>query len=59
MFQTRGIVAFEIEITEIQATRKMSQNRDEKNYQNIITELEKNNTNESIATAKEMKKCPM
>ena len=59
MLQTRGIVAFEIEITEIQATRKMSQNRDEKNYQNIITELEKNNTNESIATAKEMKKCPV
>ena len=59
MLQSRGIVAFEIEITEIQATRKMSQNRDEKNYQNIITELEKNNTNESIATAKEMKKCPV
>ena len=59
MLQSRGIVAFEIEITEIQATRKMSQNRDEKNYQNIITELEKNNTNESIATAKEMKKCPI
>ena len=35
MLQSRGIVAFEIEITEIQATRKMSQNRDEKNYQNI------------------------
>lgn len=59
MLQSRGIVAFEIEITEIQATRKMSQNRDEKNYQNIISELEKNNTNESIATANEMKKCPV
>ena len=59
MMQSRGIVAFEIEITEIQATRKMSQNRDAKNYQNIITELEKVNTDQSIATAKEMKKCPM
>ena len=58
MLQSRGIVAFEIKITEIQATRKMSQNRDAKNYQTIITELEKINTDQSIATAKEMKKCP-
>jgi len=59
MLQSRGIVAFEIEITEIQATRKMSQNRDEKNHQNIIAELEKVNTNQSIAIANEMKKCPL
>ncbi len=49
----------EIEITEIQATRKLSQNRDEKNHQNIITELEKANTNQSVAVANEMKKCPL
>ena len=59
MLQSRGIVAFEIEITETQATRKMSQNRDEKNYQNIISELEKANTNQSVAVANEMKKCPL
>ncbi|WP_035667817.1 FMN-binding negative transcriptional regulator [Flavobacterium sp. 83] len=59
MMQTRGIVAFEIEITEIQAKKKLSQNRDEKNYQNIISELEKANTNQSIAIANEMKKCPI
>lgn len=59
MLQSRGIVAFEIKITEIQATRKMSQNRDAKNYQTIITELEKINTDQSIATAKEMNKCPI
>ena len=59
MMQSSGIVAFEIEITQIQATRKMSQNRDEKNYQNIISELEKTNTNDSIAIANEMKKCPI
>lgn len=59
MMQTRGIVAFEIEITEIQATKKLSQNRDEKNHQNIISELEKANTNQSIAIANEMKKCPI
>ena len=59
MMQSSGIVAFEIEITQIQATRKMSQNRDGKNYQNIISELEKANTNDSIAIANEMKKCPI
>ena len=58
MMQARGIVAFEIEIDKIEATRKMSQNRDSKNYQNIISELEKNNSANSFATAKEMKKCP-
>lgn len=58
MIQSRGIVAFEIEIEEIQAQQKMSQNRDDKNYQNIISELEKTNKNQSIAVANEMKKCP-
>jgi transcriptional regulator len=58
MMQTRGIVAFEIEITEIQAKKKLSQNRDEKNYQNIISELEKTEDVQAIAVANEMKKCP-
>lgn len=58
MMQSRGIVAFQIEIEEIQAQQKMSQNRDDKNYQNIISELEKTNKNQSIAVANEMKKCP-
>ncbi|PRZ28286.1 FMN-binding negative transcriptional regulator [Flavobacterium granuli] len=58
MKQACGIVAFEIEIKEIQATKKMSQNRDDKNYKNIISELEKTENNQSIAVANEMKKCP-
>ena len=57
MMQTRGIVAFEIEIEEIQATKKMSQNRDDKDFQNIISELEKTENIQSIAIAKEMSKC--
>ena len=59
MMQSRGIVACEIIITEIQATKKLSQNRDNKNYQNIISELEKITSNQSIAVANEMKKCPI
>jgi transcriptional regulator len=58
MLQARGIVAFEIEITEIQAAKKMSQNRDEKNLKNIISELEKTEDFQSIAVANEMRKCP-
>ncbi|RTY93395.1 FMN-binding negative transcriptional regulator [Flavobacterium sp. GT3R68] len=57
MRQTRGIVAFEIEIREIQAVKKLSQNRDDKNYQNIISELEKTGETNSAAVAKEMSKC--
>ena len=56
MMQTRGIVAFEIKIEEIQAQNKMSQNRDDKNYSNIISELEKTENPQSMAVAKEMAK---
>ena len=54
MLQARGIVAFEIKIEEIQAQTKMSQNRDDKNYSNIISELEKTENPQSMAVAKEM-----
>jgi len=57
MMQTRGIVAFEIEIEEIQAKHKLSQNRDEKNYDNIITELKKTKNPQAIGVANEMLKC--
>jgi transcriptional regulator len=56
MLQARGIVSFEIEITAIEAKKKLSQNRDDKNYKNIISELEKTNDNQAIAIAEEMKK---
>lgn len=56
MMQTRGIIAFEIKIEEIQAQTKMSQNRDDKNYSNIISELEKTKNPQSMAVAKEMAK---
>ncbi len=58
MREARGIFGFEIEIDEIQATKKLSQNRDAFNYKNIITELEKTENAQSIAVAKEMSKCP-
>jgi transcriptional regulator len=39
--QMKGIVGFEILIDEIQASFKLSQNRDQKNYENVIAELRK------------------
>ncbi len=37
----KAIVAFEIEVTELDNVYKLSQNRDEKSYDNIISELKK------------------
>jgi len=56
MREARGIIAFEIEITSIEAQKKLSQNRDDKNHKNIISELEKTKDNQSVAIAHEMKK---
>ncbi len=54
MRQARGIIGFEIEIDEIHAVKKLSQNRDDKNYQNIINELEKKEDSNSKLIAKQM-----
>jgi transcriptional regulator len=57
MRQANGIVAFEITITDIHAVKKMSQNRDQKNYENVISELEMTQNHEALEVAKIMK-CP-
>jgi transcriptional regulator len=56
MMQARGIVSFEMEITAIEAVKKMSQNRDDKNYKNIISKLDDSNDFQSVQVAEEMKK---
>lgn len=56
MREAHGIIAFEIAVTGIEAQKKLSQNRDDHNYQNIITELEKSGDNQANAIAEEMKK---
>jgi transcriptional regulator len=50
-----AIVAFEIEITTIEHVFKLSQNRDEKSYHNIVEHLSQGDA-ESQAVADEMKK---
>ncbi|TGD57971.1 FMN-binding negative transcriptional regulator [Flavobacterium humi] len=56
MMQARGIIAFEIEITSLEAIKKLSQNRDAKNYQNIIAKLENSDDHNAKQIALEMKK---
>lgn len=53
--EMRGIVGFEIEITSIQAAAKMSQNRNNTDYQSIVAELEKSNNQGDIQVAKWMR----
>ncbi len=49
--EMKGIVGFEIEITLIQATAKMSQNRSDTDYKSIVTELEKSDEQREIQVA--------
>ncbi|GLV14715.1 protease synthase and sporulation protein PAI 2 [Alicyclobacillus hesperidum] len=53
--QIKGIVAFEIEITSIQASGKMSQNRNDRDYKAIVTELEKLNEEDARRVAEWMR----
>jgi transcriptional regulator len=54
--EMKGIVGFQIKIDEVQASYKLSQNRDAKNHENIIKELAKRGDIHSLNIAKEMKK---
>jgi len=53
--EIKGIVGFEINITNIQAVAKLSQNRDAKNHTAIVNELEKRGDHSSKEVARLMK----
>ena len=55
MRQANGILGFQIEIESIEAVKKLSQNRDDKNYKNIISQLEKSQNTAAANLAIEMK----
>ncbi|MBS1524341.1 MAG: FMN-binding negative transcriptional regulator [Bacteroidetes bacterium] len=50
-----GIVAFEIEVTDLQAKKKLSQNRTDREIENIIHSLEKNDDTNAREIAEYMK----
>lgn len=54
--EARGIVGFEITITDVQGQKKLSQNRDDKNYQRILNALEKTADPNTLALAEAMRK---
>jgi transcriptional regulator len=54
--EIKGLIGFEIEITEIQAAAKLSQNRDEKNYDRILAGLAKKGDKDSLIMAELMKR---
>lgn len=53
--QMKAIVGFEVKIEKIEASYKLSQNRDEKNLQNIIRELELLNDHNATEMSKQMR----
>lgn len=53
--EMKGIVAFQIEVTTIEASYKLSQNRDDESYQNIITQLDKRTDTLSHSVAAAMR----
>jgi len=53
--QIRALVGFEIVITEVHASAKLSQNRDETNYDNIVAQLSNSDLDLDKKIASEMK----
>ena len=55
MRQANGILAFNIIVENIDAVKKLSQNKSENNKKSIISHLEKSNDEGARIIAKEMK----
>src|SRR5687768_7415311 len=53
--EMKGIVAFQIEVTRIEANYKLSQNRDDVNYRSIVTHLEERTDDLSHEVAEVMR----
>ena len=54
--EMKGIVAFQIEVTRMEANYKLSQNRDDANYQSIVAHLEERLDDLSQGVAQAMRK---
>ncbi|WP_059173125.1 FMN-binding negative transcriptional regulator [Bacillus sp. FJAT-27445] len=54
--QLKGIVGFKIKVEDIQATYKLSQNRNERDYANIIEKLKNEGNSNAIQIAEQMEK---
>ncbi|HXD09715.1 MAG TPA: hypothetical protein VN653_06600, partial [Anaerolineales bacterium] len=54
--EMKGIVAFQIEVTRVEANYKLSQNRNDEDYHNIISRLEEREDEMSHGVAEAMKR---
>ena len=54
--EMRGVAAFQVEVTRIEASYKLSQNRNDEDYWNIVSQLEHRGDEQSHAVAAAMKK---
>jgi transcriptional regulator len=54
--EMKGVAGFEMQVTRIDAAYKLSQNRDDESYGNIVFELEKREDDDSRKVAEEMRK---
>ena len=54
--QIRALVGFELEISEVHASAKLSQNRDDENYERIVQQLEQSPLASDLEVAEEMRK---
>jgi transcriptional regulator len=54
--EMKGVMAFQIEVTQIQANYKLSQNRDDEDYWNIVSHLEAREDEQSHGVAQAMRK---
>jgi transcriptional regulator len=52
----KAIIAFEVQVEEIENVFKLSQNRDEKSYQNIISNLKQGNPDEKTIAEEMLKR---
>jgi transcriptional regulator len=53
--EMKGIVAFQIEVTRMEANYKLSQNRDEENYRSVVSHLEERKDELSQGVAEAMR----
>lgn len=54
--EMKGIVGFAVDVTRVEASYKLSQNRNDADYENIIHELKKREDQNSMEIAQEMRK---
>ena len=53
--EMKGVVAFKVDVTRLEAAYKLSQNRNDEDYQNIIIELERRGDDLSAGVAEAMR----